>query len=440
MALKASFTKAGIESLPTTGKQYSLHDVQSPGLQVMVSPGGTKTFMLNKKVNRKNFRLKIGRVSDVSIENARKQADILRSQLTTGELLHRVLQPKASRLTFKTLYLRYYDEHAVPHTKRPRDNWLHIHKHIIPRIGAIPVAEITKKQMKDVHRKVAESSGEGQANRMLDLASAVFNYGLLEEIYDGRNPCLGIKRFKRNSKDRFLSKTELKAFFNALDDEDEIFRDFFLLSLFIGARKSTMLAMKYSEIDFENRSWRLSEKLTKNGDTNYHVLSDHALKILNRRKISNSDGLQSEYVFPGDGESGHLVDPKKSFNRVKQRMGIADFTIHDLRRTLASYMAINGTSLPIIGRALNHKSLSSTEIYARLSQDAVLSALNSATSLIVGDHPKLPYWQESVYYTNPVSVKMIALSPKYQAIRESPSSPELFSQYVAEPAPVSIHR
>lgn len=61
-------------------------------------------------------------------------------------------------------------------------------------------------------------------------------------------------------------------------------------------------------------------------------------------------------------------------------MGVADITIHDLRRTLASYMAIDRASLPIIGRALNHKSQSSTEIYARLSQDPVHTAVNKAGS------------------------------------------------------------
>lgn len=55
---------------------------------------------------------------------------------------------------------------------------------------------------------------------------------------------------------------------------------------------------------------------------------------------------------------------------------------NDLRRTLGSHMAISGPSLPIIDSALNHKSLRSTEIYARLSQDAVRSAVDSATHLL----------------------------------------------------------
>lgn len=65
-------------------------------------------------------------------------------------------------------------------------------------------------------------------------------------------------------------------------------------------------------------------------------------------------------------------------------MKVQDIRIHDLRRTLASYMAIIGASLPDIGAALNHKSHDSTATYARLSQDPVRMAVDKAINLMVG--------------------------------------------------------
>jgi len=56
--------------------------------------------------------------------------------------------------------------------------------------------------------------------------------------------------------------------------------------------------------------------------------------------------------------------------------------INDLRQTLASYRAMSGASLPVIGNALNHKSHVSTAIYARLAQGPVLAAINAATIMI----------------------------------------------------------
>lgn len=63
-------------------------------------------------------------------------------------------------------------------------------------------------------------------------------------------------------------------------------------------------------------------------------------------------------------------------------MQIEDFRMHDLRRTLASYMAISGLSLPVIGKALNHKSQTSTMIYARLSHTPVAEAVNAVSKLM----------------------------------------------------------
>ncbi|TFF33653.1 hypothetical protein E2R66_25015 [Mucilaginibacter psychrotolerans] len=90
----------------------------------------------------------------------------------------------------------------------------------------------------------------------------------------------------------------------------------------------------------------------------------------------------TSHVFPSEKTDGHLKDPKKAVKRIKTHMGVLDLRIHDLRRTLGSYTAINGTSLLIIGKALNHKSQVSTTIYARLSQDPVLSAINIASDFI----------------------------------------------------------
>ena len=53
--------------------------------------------------------------------------------------------------------------------------------------------------------------------------------------------------------------------------------------------------------------------------------------------------------------------------------------MHDLRRTMGSYQAINGTSLNIIGKSLGHKSIQATTIYARLNLNPVRESMHKAT-------------------------------------------------------------
>jgi integrase len=67
---------------------------------------------------------------------------------------------------------------------------------------------------------------------------------------------------------------------------------------------------------------------------------------------------------------------------------LKDLRIHDLRRTLGSWQAINGSSLQVIGKSLNHKSLKSTAIYARVDLDPVRESVNRATAAIVNASQK----------------------------------------------------
>ncbi|MFY7865527.1 tyrosine-type recombinase/integrase, partial [Roseateles sp.] len=73
----------------------------------------------------------------------------------------------------------------------------------------------------------------------------------------------------------------------------------------------------------------------------------------------------------------------KEFGLHVEHYDLRDLHVHDLRRTLGSWLASGGTSLPIIGKALNHKSPQATQVYARLSLGPVRDAIESATSAML---------------------------------------------------------
>lgn len=409
MQTALNFTKSQLEALPILEMQYEVRDTKTTGLILRVNPGGIKTFMFYRRVGYKLLRIKIGRLSDIPIEAARKAAIQLNSQIISGVNPNAIKREKTRELTFKELYQKYYTEHALVSTKRPAAIKATIDYHLIPKIGNLKLSDITRQKMKELHLKQGETRGKIEANRVLDMARAVFNFGIREEYYKGENPCSGIKRFKSKSRDRFLSQGELKLFFEALTLEKQIYQDFFQLCLFIGARKTTMLTMKYKDIDFSLKRWRLPEDETKNEDVNIHVLCDAAMQILQRRyDLNKYSPAPSIYVFPGDGLQGHLVDPKKSLNRIKNRMGVFDFHIHDLRRTLGSYMAITNASMPIISKALNHKSQVSTAIYARLSQDPIIEAVNNAAKMIIDKGKLKNNFYLPAFYQSKVVIKFMA--------------------------------
>ena len=135
-----------------------------------------------------------------------------------------------------------------------------------------------------------------------------------------------------------------------------------------------MLAMRWSEIDWDNRTWHVAD--TKSGEPHVVPLIDRALEILITRKAEGP----GEWVFPSmTGATGHLADPKKAWQRILERAEINDLRIHDIRRTLGSYQAIAGASLSVIGKSLGHKSQRATEVYARLHLDPVRASIEAAT-------------------------------------------------------------
>jgi integrase len=91
----------------------------------------------------------------------------------------------------------------------------------------------------------------------------------------------------------------------------------------------------------------------------------------------------SEFCPPLHSRMGYLIEPKSGWRRILKRVGIENLRLHDLRRTLGSWQAKTGTSLSIIGKSLNHKSPTTTAIYARLDLDPVRESIEKATKAML---------------------------------------------------------
>ena len=196
----------------------------------------------------------------------------------------------------------------------------------------------------------------------------------------GENPAEKITAFHEEKRERFLDAEELKAFFDALKQElNVVIRDYILLSLLTGARRRNVQSMRWDEIDWNQATWIIPTEKAKSKKPNRVVLSPVALTVLETRKLAST----SEWVFPGRGKSGHLEEPKKAWRRIVKAANITDLRLHDLRRTLGSWQAATGASLPIIGKSLGHTSLEATQIYARLDLDPVRASVNKATDAML---------------------------------------------------------
>lgn len=384
---KFNFTKAAIESLPIPASgRATYHDIKAIGLQLRVSSTGVKTFSIFKRVKHGNpERVTLGRFPEMTVEQARRKAAEINSLILEGQNPADRLRQARREMTFSDLFNEYLERHSKRHKRTWQEDESNYKNYLADSLGRKKLSAINRQDVAKLHSKITnDRTGKGenkgkpyQANRVLALISSVFSWGISVGLCE-HNCAQGIKRNKELDRDRFMQGDELPRFFEALSEEpNETIRDYVLISLLTGARRSNVLAMHWNDINLERAEWRIA--MTKNGTPQTVALSPEAVEILQNRKPSGN----ATFVFPGAGKSGHLEEPKKGWNRILERAGIQDLRLHDLRRTLGSWQAKTGASLTIIGKSLNHKSQSTTGIYARLDLDPVRDSVNKATGAML---------------------------------------------------------
>ena len=422
MGSKFNFTKEALERLrlPAPGERAIYHDPKTTGLQVRVTATGIKTFSIFRRIKGgQPERITLGRFPDMTVEQARKLAARVNAAIEEGSNPADVKRAHKSEPTLSEFFKEYGERHGQ--RKRAwKDDQQRFRDYLEGPLGTRKLSAIGREM---IGRILADMERAGKAgatvNNVRALASGLFGKAI-EWSYVTDNPVKGIKTRKANKRDRFLQADELPRFFVSVGEEpNENIRDYFLLSLLTGARRANVLAMRWNQISLAEGIWRIPD--TKNGTPQNVTLSPEALEILKTRK----ETAEGAFVFPGEGASKHLMEPKKGWQRIFDRDELKQVTalieaaggtfalresdsvvdslerakkaakklkidcdgcridglrIHDLRRTLGSWQAKQGASLAIIGKSLNHKSQQTTAIYARLDLDPVRASVNSATA------------------------------------------------------------
>lgn len=380
MSEQINFTKKTIDALPIPepGKRDTYHDTKTAGLQLRVTSTGAKTFSVYRRTKGGSpERLTLGRYPDMTIEKARKSAAEINLHINAGKNPADRLREAKREMTLNDLFQEYMERRAA-FNRRP-DKPQATYRLYLSDWNNRKLSSIKHEEVDRLHKKIGRNIGQVTANIVLKLLHVMFNKAINEwRIWKGENPAHGIEKFPEQSRDRFLQSDELPRFFLAVaEEENQTIRDYVLMSLLTGARRSNVLAMRWQDISFDRHEWRIEE--TKNGTPQTVALSPEAVEILLNRK-SSDNGV---FVFPGTGKAGHLMEPKKGWKRILERAGIDNLRIHDLRRTLGSWQAKTGASLAIIGKSLNHKNQNTTAIYARLDLDPVRDSVNKATSAML---------------------------------------------------------
>ena len=377
-------TKRFVESLaPDPDQDYTLWDSELKEFGIRVWPSGRKTYFLRYRAQNRVKRYKtIGQHGKITSEQARSQAQTYFSRITHGE--DPVVEEKIIRTapTVAELAERYLNEYAKlrkkPGSLRPDE--YNLRCHVLPALGQLKVADITRSDIANLHYKMREIPGA--ANRVLALLSKMFN---LAEQWgyrpDATNPVRHVERYKEKKLERFLSSEEFARLGDVLAECERTQSEYssviaaVRLIIFTGARVSEILELRWDDVDFEHSCLRLPDSKT---GAKVIYLSFPALSVLDRIERHESN----PFVIVGREPMSHLVNLRKPWSRIRQQAELDDLRLHDLRHSFASIGAGLGISLPIIGKMLGHTQAATTQRYAHLADDPVREATDKIGEVI----------------------------------------------------------
>ena len=217
------------------------------------------------------------------------------------------------------------------------------------------------------HIKHGGERSQARANLAMRILRAIFNFAS-GQYEDERGITLILENpVKRLSNSRawyrierrqnIIKRHELAAWYQGLQqlghrynaDQAEMMKDYFLLILFTGLRRSEAARLRWDDVDFKDKTLTIID--TKNNQRHTMPLSDFLVELFERRAAHKVNA----YVFPAEaGEGGYLVDPRKSLMKISELSGLT-FTIHDMRRTFITLAESLDIPVYALKRLLNHK-------------------------------------------------------------------------------------
>lgn len=302
-----NFTKKSIDALalPEDGKRFYFYDTKVRGLELMVTSHGSKSFKVYRRFNDKPVRVTLGKYPEMTIEQARNEAQRVIAELLKGKNPNEEKKKLRAETSLGEMFVLFMERHS----KKNKKTWTEDERCISLFFGHLfrkKLSSITKQEIQLLHEKIRGENGLYQANHVTGQLHTLYNKAI-EWGWEGVNPAQGVKKFKEKSRDRFLHPDELPRFFESLNAEpNDAIRDYVYISLLTGVRKTNVLTMRWEDVHFERREWQIPE--TKNEDPLRVPLVDAVLDILRERLEKYGRGA---WVFEGTGKTGHLVEPKK---------------------------------------------------------------------------------------------------------------------------------
>jgi hypothetical protein len=286
MSEKFIFTEKRISDLePSPGKQVEYYDKEDRRFGVRVSPGGTKTFFVKKRVYGVLIRVGLGTWPDTSVLKARDafhdNFDLLRKGITPN--LDKKRRTEANMDKRGTLSAEFESYLASSNMKDlSKRGYRYLFKHLSAWSDK-RVEDITPDMVKDRFKEITLNNGTYAANRAIGMLKYTMAHSIETLKRPAVNPVSGFKWNKEHARREAMPPETIPAFIAALDNiKGDSGGDLYKLLLFTGLRKSEALKLQWSDVDLDKGSLYIAD--TKNGEPLNIPISGFVVDLLKARK------------------------------------------------------------------------------------------------------------------------------------------------------------
>ena len=275
----------------------------------------------------------------------------------------------------------------LPHIRLRKRSWQVderiLRQHIMPTFAAFALSDITRSDVEGwLYSLARQGLAPASCNRILSVFKSLCSLAVVRGVIS-HSPCTGVAPLKiRQMRERYLSHDEARRLILALQKSSRPEARVLQLLLLTGARKSEILKARWEDVHLDRHL--LTVPLSKSNRPRHIALSDEAVAVI--RNLPRHPGCS--WLFPGHTPDKPLSDIYLFWNDLRQKLGIAEVRIHDLRHTFASILVNAGHSLYEVQRLLGHSDPRTTMRYAHLGHCSMLAATGTVSTFLYGACPE----------------------------------------------------
>ncbi|WP_282609388.1 site-specific integrase [Pelagibius sp. Alg239-R121] len=387
--MATKLTKTLIDGTAYQGGTHIVFDTEVRGLGVRVYAGGEKAFVLSYRFKGKKKRITLATYGTLTLTEARKLARRKLAQIADGIDPAEQRAQERTQGTLKKLAEAYFAEKTEQGTKTVAKMRWRFDRHTPKTWLGRVAAEISRSEVNGLRSKIGRL-GPYEANRYVQILRPMFNRGLSGSYDDvdiglwffergSENPAAEIEMFKERKRKRFMRESELPNLAKQIDQCPNVYvRGAIWLFLLTGCRKSEILGLRRAKhetepyVDLTHEQIVIPDPKSTGDDEQTVPLTGPAIAVIQALPIEEDN----PFLLPGRRKGRPLVNIDKHWAAIRKDAGCEDLHIHDLRRTVGSWMTAAGEDLNVIRHGLRHASLSTTLIYARLGAEPARKALD----------------------------------------------------------------